>query len=239
MVKIKKEKLFNYLSNNYPNNTIIKFFSCFEHAQQFANGFICMGTLQYYRDSYEGDGRGDKTEAISSFPYVAGQIFSHNGERYRIDLDDKNGILLDVEIRTTALVLCFFNFSDTEATKCNLDKLIYLEESLGKYICVIKNKSAFIDQLTRLKCNKCLDNSKGVPVIDYKKSCGGFVEYVDNPNGNGFQKKNEKKYMIQQEYRFVFGFTAGEYKNMSKGLISSRFLFSIDDTIDVDIIAII
>ena len=236
MLKIKKEQLFNYLANNYSNNTLIKFFSCFEYAQQFANGFVCMGTLQYYRDSYEGDGRGDKTESINLFPYVAGQSFFHNDEQYCVDLDDKNGTLLDVEIRITALALCFFNFVNSETTKCNLNKLIFSEESLGQYICVIKNKSILINQLTRLKCIKCLDNSKAIPVINYERSCGGFVEYVDNPSGNGFQKKNEEKYMVQQEFRFVFGFTADGYKNMIKGLISSRFLFSIDDTIDVDII---
>ncbi len=62
-------ELIDYLDDNFNDPVLIKAFNNEDFANGFASGHLCLGTVDYYRNNYEEDGRGDKKSFYCGFPY--------------------------------------------------------------------------------------------------------------------------------------------------------------------------
>ncbi len=218
MIRIKKDDFYNYVAENYGSDVFIKFFDKIKYAKEFMDGQICMGTTQYYRDYYESDGRGDSAESTKTTTYIMGEIFESGGIRYHIDIPELKGKEVYLTLCATAMLLCLFSFGKDEQTKRNLSTLLNNKDSgLGRYACIVRNKSKFIKAISTMTFLRCLDGFHGRPVIIQNRSYHGLVDYVDAPNDSCFQKKNDEKYITQQEYRFAFSFDVDGYTSVKKG----------------------
>ena len=115
-------------------------------------------------------------------------------------------------------------------TILNLKKSI---DELGSYICVV-------DYCDRDRLHWLFTHAKYKGVIKGDLKIGhGFqlegnneeIEYVDDPDYSGFQKRKEFKW--QQEYRYIFSLEKirGKHKNIDE--TSALVLFSLTNDIEI------
>lgn len=220
-------ELIQYLDDNFVEPVLIKIFNKVDHAIDFSKGYICLGTVEYYRKKYEQDGRGDSGDSIATFPIVFGISDKNSPSTIHNVYATQTNIL-------TALIYCMMEYDHSISSKKKVIDYFKQKENLGSYLCVIKNREHFNQQLNNLTFISMIDGDRFIPVIRLPYVCGR-VEYVDRPDSMGFQKKSISKYVLQQEYRYAFNFYAKGLTQSQKGQLKSTCLFNIGESIECDI----
>ena len=221
-------ELIDYLDENFNDPVLIKAFNNEDFANDFASGHLCLGTVDYYRNNYEEDGRGDKKDSIAVFPMVIG-LTDEKGFR--------NVYATQTEI-LTAIIFCMMEYDHTPKSKKLLREYFQQKENLGSYLCIVRDRRSFIENIASITFERVLDGDAIVPIVDKTKYFADKVEYVEKPDSMGFQKQSIQKYMVQQEFRIAFNFKVAGFDSAKKGQIKSAFLFKINSKIDCQIFEI-
>lgn len=232
------DELCSYL-DRLPNDSIfLKIYNSKEKALSFLKGKLCLGTIEYYRNRYDGDGRGDKNDSKATHPIFVNWSYKNDPMHSTNEQILVTGCL-------TSLIFCLVRYDHSAKSKIKLKELLSQENGLGKFICVIRNKSDFIKSLEKLELIREIDEAnldKFIPKFKNKiknLTHHDAVRYVERPDDSGFEKKNEQKYECQQEYRFCFDFVVDNMTPEQKGRLKGLFLYTINAPIECGIFNII
>ena len=220
---ISPNNLIKYLDNNFKGPVLIKVFSDEKYAKSFSDGKLCLGTVEYYRNKYEQDGRGDSGDSVAVYPIVFG--VSEKGRPF----DIQNVYATQTNI-LTALIYCLMEYDHTEVSQNRLIQYFNQEENLGSFLCILENREEFNEQLKNINFVAIIEGDVFEPVIRQPYLCNK-VEYVDKPDSMGFQKRNIQKYMLQQEFRYAFNFNVNGLNQSQKGQLKSTCLFDVKKSI--------
>lgn len=230
--KVTSRELIKYLDNNFDGKVLIKVFNDKKYASDFADGKLCLGTIEYYRNRYENDGRGDKDDSVSVYPVVLG--VSDKVTPYKIE-----NVFATFTYLQTAFVFCMMEYNHSDESKNKLIDYLSSNENLGSYFCVIKDRKEFDKQIRMIKFVKALEGESVFPVLDLNRILSGPIEYVEKPDSFKLQKRNIKKYIIQQEYRYAFNLKVKGLRQDEKGQLKITCLFKTPNSIDCDIFEIV
>lgn len=222
------QELIGYLDEHFNENVLIKVFSEEKHAKDFENGRLCMGTVEYYRHMYEDDGRGDKEDSMATFDCT-------------VRLSDEKGTRTVPAVQKeilTSIIFCLMEYDHSRNSEKLLKEYFEQKDNLGSYLCIIKDRNSFSEQMNTVVFKEVIDGDAVTPIIEGKKFSAKKVKYVDKPDSTGFQKRNIKRYRMQQEYRYVLDFKASGLSAVGKGEVKSLLLFKINSTIDCQIFKI-
>ena len=221
MEKITIRDLIKHINDKYQGDALIKICTEASHAEGLAKGEVCLGTFEYFRKNFQGEGRSGEKDGVFSKEFVVGEEFDSPLGKTTINLPDLQGEKGRVEYILTGLIFCLFHFTN----KTNIDaELIKSKGSLGKYFVVFESHKTLGEGFRFLQFDHTLTNNIVLePKIEDGESifCRE-VDYVDVPDGGGFQK--QKEYSYQNEYRFCFkidGFDAPKIY----GSLSAQFIF--------------
>lgn len=222
MKRITIEELAKIVRQKYNGDAIIKFFNSEEHAIGFQKGDVCLGTFEYFRQNFKGEGRSGETDGIYTSDFIVGEPFDTPIGTVNIDLLDKRGVSGHASFILTGLLFCSFHFVEGDQI---FDDLVLSKKNLGNYVAVITNKDILGHAFSKL----CYKNTitKGIDlkpkILDGDSIFCSDVEYTDTRNGSGFQK--EKEYAYQHELRFCFKIEGKDAPNIY-GSIAAQFIFS-------------
>lgn len=231
------DNLLSYLDQSTTEPVFLKIYDKKENALSFAKGELCLGTIEYYRNKYNGDGRGDCNDSKASYPF----FINYSPIDNPLQSTSKHGYMTYI---LTCLVFCLVLYDHSTGSKMKLKKLLTRQVTLGGYICVIKNRLKFINSLNNLKfIREINDNMLDKFTPNFKDNVPiptlhGPVKYVNNPDDSGFQKLNVEKYSCQQEYRFCFDFNVDNMTTYQKGRLKGLFLYTVNEPINCVIFSI-
>ena len=228
-MKAVKNITFNEFVESLQENSepkYIKFFAQEKYATDLSAGKICLGTVEYYRQAYDGDGRGDQKESIETTEGIAGEVIAlRSGIRYLNTSPIQRGKPEIVQDILQGLLFCCCRFV---ITKEGILNLLETARQMGPYCCVLSQKDLLTIQKTEKEYHSCLDKCSFVPTILSSPSKAGKVEYVSHPDSSGFKKIDLEEYRRQQEYRIVFSFRNKDNYLEPVGKVSARYIFKIE-----------
>lgn len=230
--KMTIHELIEYLDNNFVDKVLIKVFSNEKYAHDFADGKLCLGTIEYYRHKYENDGRGDRDDSVTVYPVALG--VSDKDTPFKIE-----NVFTTFTYLQTAFVFCMMEYDHCDESRNKLIEYLTSDENLGFYFCIIKDRKEFDKQIRKIKFVKVLEGEKMVPILDLNRFLSGTIKYVEKPNSFELQKRNVRKYIIQQEYRYSFNFKVTGLRQDEKGQMRSTCLFETPNSIECDIFEIV
>lgn len=205
-------QLFDYLKCNYPNGALIKIFKDERWCDNLINGEYCLGTLEYYRNLENSDGRADKNDGVLQMG-ICGVAHCSDGGLYPMNLSSA----------VTGLAFCLFHYKNDDRSKENLKKSI---QDLGRYLCILKWEDA--DSLYwKLACHqfyiKSLSGKHDSWAFDRLNGDNKDIVYCDEPDDSGFHKS--LSFESQQEYRYIFSLEHLRDQVTNIDQISDQFVF--------------
>lgn len=151
--------LIKYMDEYFDGNVLIKVFSKEKHAKDFANGCLCMGTVEYYRHMYENDGRGDKDDSMATFDCT-------------VRLSDEKGTRTLPAVQKeilTAIIFCLMEYDHSRNSEQLLNEYFEQKDNLGSYLCIINDRNSFSEQMNKIDFQEVIDGDVVTPIIEGKK----------------------------------------------------------------------